>query len=81
MPEDVVVAQAESGLVAIEWATAGIDPSFLQLSAHAALLTIARREAQRLGLRPSTGGAVVYTVRRGEATEALRFVWGEATDA
>jgi hypothetical protein len=72
-----IAAAAEAGLVALEWPTSDIAPDFLRPEAHAALLTVARREAQRLGLQPSDGGAVVYVVRKGLVDEAVRFVWGD----
>jgi len=71
-----VIASSEPGLVAIEWAKAEIPADLLRLEAHAALLTLVHRAARDLGARPSNGGAVVYTVHRGEVDEALRFVWG-----
>lgn len=69
------LAESEPGLVAMEWPTEDIDPDFQTLDAHAALMAVARRHAQRLGARPGMGAATVYTVQR-EYGEAFRFVWG-----
>lgn len=61
---------------AIEWPTADIAPEYLRVEHHAALIDAARREAEKLGLRPSTGATITRIVRRGEPDEAIRIIFG-----
>lgn len=75
------IAEAEPGVVAIEWPVDDLAPEFLAIDRHAALVTAARREAERLGLSPGGGSCTVRRAVDPLARPVIRFAWGEASRA